>query len=99
LRSHHLSRGARVDLLAIWNYIADDSVEAADRWKAKLLAACDLLAMNPYAGHCRADLTVAAVRFWSVDRYVVIYRPTSPVEIVCVAHGAQLTRRFLSKRL
>ncbi len=44
----------------------------------------------PGAGHTRTDLSRAAVRFWPVWSFMVIYDPeTSPVEILRVLHGAR----------
>ena len=48
-----LSSEALAELDEIWGYIARDDIEAADRWIAKLLDACELLARNPLAGHTR----------------------------------------------
>ena len=57
-----------------------------------------LLADNPGIGHLRSDLTPQDVRFWSVFRYLVIYRPdTKPLEIVRVLHGKRDVRRLLEE--
>jgi hypothetical protein len=52
-----LSSEALLKLDDIWGYIAQDDIEAADRWIAKLLDACEMLARNPRVGHTRKDLT------------------------------------------
>lgn len=54
---YHLAAAAASDLAAIWDYIAEDSIDAADRWVAKLFDALDRLALNPGMGHSREDLT------------------------------------------
>jgi plasmid stabilization system protein ParE len=41
----------------IWEFIAQDDIEAATRRDAKLREAFDLLARNPKIGHKRKDLT------------------------------------------
>ena len=42
----------------------------------------------PEMGHRREDLTSRPVRFWSIDRYMVIYKPEPlPIEIVRVVSG------------
>ena len=57
-----------------------------------------LLAANPGIGHIRTDLTDADVRFWSVFKYLVIYRPeTKPLEIVRVLHGRREVKRLLGE--
>jgi plasmid stabilization system protein ParE len=42
-----LNRAADLDLDEIWEYIAQDNVDAADRWIGKLFDAFDALALNP----------------------------------------------------
>ena len=57
-----------------------------------------LLADNPRIGHLRLDLTPQDIKFWSVFRYLVIYRPdTKPLEIVRVLHGKHNVRRLLEE--
>jgi plasmid stabilization system protein ParE len=55
--SYTLSEGAVLDLDSIWDYIAEDSMDAADRWIGKLLEAFDVLGDTPGIGHKRVDLT------------------------------------------
>jgi antitoxin ParD1/3/4/toxin ParE1/3/4 len=54
------------DLSGIWEYIAQDTIEAADRWDAKLRTAFKMLATSPGVGHTRKDLTDIEVLFWPV---------------------------------
>lgn len=50
------------------------------------------------SAHLRPDLTPEDVRFWSVFKYLVIYRPgTKPLEIVRVLHGNRDVRRWLAE--
>ena len=42
-----LGKDADLDLDEIWEYIAADNVDAADRWIAKLFDAFEALALNP----------------------------------------------------
>jgi plasmid stabilization system protein ParE len=63
-----LGRGLESDLDEIWEYIARDNVEAADRWIAKLFDAFELLGQSPGIGHMRTDLTPYPLLFWSVVR-------------------------------
>ena len=69
-----LSPAASQDLEEIWDYIAADSIKAADRWLAKLEKATQRLAAMPTIGHTRKDLTDKPVLFWPVGRYLIIYR-------------------------
>ena len=81
------------DLEDIWEYIARDNVDAADRVVAELLAAFDTLAASPRIGHSRPDLTERQVRFWPVRAYLVVYAPESqPMRILTVAHGQRRPR-------
>jgi len=45
------------DLLDIWNFIAADNIEAADRVEAAIFQACGLLGKSPSVGMTRRDLT------------------------------------------
>ena len=95
-----LSRAADLDLDEIWEYIAQDNVDAADRWIGKLFDAFDALALNPAMGHTRNDLTSYPVLFWPVDAYLIIYRvQRQSIEIVAVSQGARDIPAFLHRRM
>jgi antitoxin ParD1/3/4 len=95
-----LSVEASADLSEIWEYIARDSLEAADRWIEELFEAFGALARVPGMGHTRKDLTDFAVFFWPEGQYLVIYRVTSErIEIVAVTQGARDIPSFLSGRI
>jgi plasmid stabilization system protein ParE len=51
MNRYALSSEALVDLDEIWEFIAQDDVEAAGRWIAKLLDTCEIVARNPHVGH------------------------------------------------
>jgi plasmid stabilization system protein ParE len=57
MKDYVLSKRARQEMKEIWLFIAQDDLEAADRWIAKLVRAFQLLARNPSVGHARKDLT------------------------------------------
>jgi plasmid stabilization system protein ParE len=95
-----LTPQARADLVDIWNYIAEDSVESADRVLGRLYAAFTRLAETPGMGHHRADLADVRHRFWTIYSYVIVYRDqASPLEIVAVVHGARQLEAFLQDRI
>jgi plasmid stabilization system protein ParE len=50
MKEYILSTSAELDLNEIWEYIARDSIDAADRWIGKLFDAFDALAQNPGMG-------------------------------------------------
>lgn len=55
---------------------------------AKIMNAVARLARMPHIGHTRADLTSGSVLFWSVYRYLIVYRPeTLPLEVIRVVSG------------
>ncbi len=94
-----LSEDADRDLDRIWDYIAADNVDAADRWIGKLFDAFEAIGKTPGMGHTRLDLTIRPLLFWPVGAYLVIYRATSkPVEIVAVTQGSRDIPAFLHQR-
>ena len=61
-----LTRRAETDLLQIWNYIAIDNFEAADRVLDEFQLAFERLAEMPYLGHVREEILDESHRFWRV---------------------------------
>jgi len=91
---------ADLDLDDIWEYIARDNIDAADRWIGKLFDAFEALAQTPGMGHKREDLTQHPVLFWPVGSYLVIYRADRrPIEIVAVTQGSRDIPAFLHRRM
>ena len=96
-----LGKDTDLDLDEIWEYIAADDVDAADRWTGKLFDAFEALGKAPGMGHKRQDLTDYPVLFWPVGTYLIIYRlvsPSAPVEIVAVTQGSRDIPSFLHRR-
>ena len=60
------SPAARRDLLEIWEFIAQDDLDKADRVERESEQAITKLADDPKLGHLRRDLTTKPIRFWSV---------------------------------
>jgi plasmid stabilization system protein ParE len=52
---------ADLDLNDIWEHIAEDNVDAADRWIGKLFDAFEALGQTPGMGHTREDLTESSI--------------------------------------
>ena len=91
-----LTPSAEGDLLKILENLEGDNPNAILRVVDALDEAMQLLADNPGIGHLRTDLTDADVRFWSVFKYLVIYRPeTQPLQIVRVLQGRRDVKRIL----
>lgn len=79
---------ARLDLLEIWEYIAQDNLDAADRVESEVKEILSMLAHNPEAGHIRRDLTSKPVRFWPIYSYLIVYDPEAhPLEVVRILSG------------
>ena len=79
---------ARLDLLNIWEYIARDDLDTADRVEQEIEQAVIRLTNNPDLGHWRRDLTSKPVRFWRVYSFLIIYNPTArPLEVVRILSG------------
>jgi plasmid stabilization system protein ParE len=92
--------GVKGDLDEIWDYIAKDSIENADRRIAKLLDAFETIAARPGIGHKREDLVPHGVLLWPVGAYVIVYRATSlPIEIVAITQGSRDIPALLGHRL
>jgi antitoxin ParD1/3/4/toxin ParE1/3/4 len=99
MTTFRLSPEASQDLTEIYEYIAQDNVDAADRVREELLEAMRGLAEMPGKGHRRMDLTRRPVLFWTVRSYQIIYKPgTRPMEIAAVLHGKRHIRRILRER-
>lgn len=100
MSSYLLGVDADFDLDDIWEYIAADDIDAADRWIEKLFNAFEALGQTPGIGHRREDLTPCLVLFWPVGAYLVIYRAERrPIEIVAVTQGSRDIPAFLSRRI
>lgn len=87
------------DIQNIWDYIAEDNVNAAVRVESAILSACNSLARHPMLGSKRTEITSLPVRFWTIIRfpnYIVVYRPdTKPLQIVAVLHGKRELKALL----
>jgi toxin ParE1/3/4 len=79
---------AAADILDIWDHIAEDSIEQADRWVDKLDEKFELIATQPLMGRARAELA-ASVRSFPFGRYVIFYAPIEGgIDVVRVRHSA-----------
>jgi len=85
---------AFADLDEIWEYIAQDNVDAADRVLADIHSTVTLLAGSPQIGHRRPDLTTRSLRFRVArGQYLVAYAPDEkPLWVVAVIHGRRNPR-------
>jgi toxin ParE1/3/4 len=80
---------AAVDILDIWDHIAEDSIEQADRWVDKLDEKFELMATQPLMGRAREELA-AGLRSFPFGRYVIFYAPLEDgIDVVRVLHSAR----------
>src|SRR5512135_821128 len=77
------------DILDIWDHIAEDSLDQADRWVDKLDEKFRLIATQPLMGRARDDLAVD-LRSFPFGRYVIFYVPIEGgIDVVRVLHSAR----------
>lgn len=78
---------ARADLHQIWDYIAEDDVEAATRLVDLVEEKCTLLAGSPDIGRVRDELA-PGLRSFPVGKHAIFYRRAKGgIEIVRVLSG------------
>jgi antitoxin ParD1/3/4 len=90
--TYWLHPDAFADLNDIWEFIAQDSVDAADRVLDEIQKAINMLVRAPLAGHLRPDLSSRPMRFWLVHSYLIAYVPEQPLLIIGVLHGRRNPR-------
>lgn len=98
-RRHYIvAPEAEQDLDDIKAYLTEEAGAHIARQVLKQIKnAVVFLSRTPGAGHSREDLTSAAVKFWPVYSYQIIYKPTPrPIEIVRIVHGSRDMGRLLS---
>ena len=93
-----LAQRALGDLRDIWEYVSEDSFDAADRVLEDFYRAFGQLPEMPRMSHKRADLTTRDVLFWPVHSYLIIYKASNPLCIVRVIHGKRDVKKLLKKR-
>ena len=84
---------AYTDLDEIWEYIAADNLDAADRVLDEIYQMLRSLVAFPHQGHSRPDLTAGSLRFQSVRDYVIAYAADEkPLIVIAVLHGHRSPR-------
>jgi antitoxin ParD1/3/4/toxin ParE1/3/4 len=96
MKSFVLTPRAEQDISDIWDYIADDNIEATDRVLSGFEKAMAKLVKNPGIGHWREELTDKRHRFLIVYSYLIVYRhETKPLQIIRVLHAARDVQSIL----
>jgi len=89
MKQYRLEPTARADLANISDFIAKDSVTAAEKLLDRFHETFRLLAANPLSGEKRTDFG-ADLRQFTLGNYVILFRPhAAGVSIANVIHGAR----------
>ena len=81
------------DLNEIWEFIAQDNIDAADRVLADIHSTLTMFAGSPQIGNRRPDLTTRPLRFHvAPDQYLIAYAPDEkPLWVVAVLNDCTLS--------
>ena len=80
---------AELDLLDIWNYIADDSPDRADDFLDRIESKLMTLAQNSGLGRKRTEL-LPNLRSFPIDNYVVFYQQIDGgIDVIRLLHGSR----------
>ena len=81
------TKRARLDLIEVWQFIADDNEAAADRFLDRIDIVLAMLRDNPLAGRKRPELA-PEIRSFPVGNFILFYRPIAAgIELVRVRSG------------
>jgi plasmid stabilization system protein ParE len=84
---------ALADLEEIWEFIAADNLDAADRVVEEIYEAIRALIPFPQQGHRRSELTTRPLRFQPVRDFLIAYAPNEkPLVVVAVLHSRRNPR-------
>jgi plasmid stabilization system protein ParE len=93
MRGYDFHPEAEIDLDEIWEFIAEDSPDAADRMMDRIKATIEALVPLPHQGHRRIDLTSRPLRFTNAENYLIAYAPDKrPLWVVAIMHGRRSPR-------
>ena len=80
---------AELDLLDIWDYIADDSLDRADDFLDRIEGKLLTLAQNSGLGRKRPDL-LPDLRSFPIGNYVVFYQQIEGgIDVIRLLHGSR----------
>ncbi len=79
---------AQEDLLEIWEYIARENPESAERQIQTFREKFELLLSHPLIGRERNEIFIG-LRSFPAGRYIIFYQPMDyGIEVLRVRHGA-----------
>ena len=89
---------AEGDLASIIEYISRDNPEAARRLSLEICEKCETYATQPMMGEERPGFGVLGCRCFSVDSYVIFFRPIQDgdggIEVARIVHGSRDLRNL-----
>ena len=93
-----LTEQAEQDLQAIDEYVAAQSLDAADIVARDIRQAPERLAAAPGIGRQRNDVKDPRYRFWRANRFIIAYfHETKPLQIIRIVGGARDFRKLFKK--
>ena len=94
MSGYALHPDAVADLDEIWDYLAKDNIDAADRVLADIHTVLLRLTSSPHIGHRRSDLTPRPLRFHVArGQYLIAYVPEEkPLWVLGIFHGSRNPR-------
>ncbi len=88
---------AELDLLEIWDYIADDSMDRADEFLDRIEEKLQRLALNPGLGRKRDEL-LPGLQSFPIGNYVVFYREIQDgIDVIRVLRGSRDIEAFFGQ--
>jgi antitoxin ParD1/3/4 len=91
---------AQNDLFEIWQRVAEDSLELANRIEGEFYSLFSSLSRMPGQGHTRKELTARPVLFFPLYSFLVVYQPdVNPIRVMAVLRGKRNVRQILRERL
>jgi toxin ParE1/3/4 len=93
MRGYAFHPEAFADLEEIWEHIAEQNIDAADRVIDEIISTLRTLASSPHIGYRRPELTTRPLRFMVVREYLIAYAPgENPLWVIAVIHGRRNPR-------
>jgi toxin ParE1/3/4 len=88
MRTIRVAERTREDLIEIWEYIAGENPESAERLLQIFREKFELLLAHPLIGRERSEIFIS-LRSFPADKYIIFYQPTDyGIEVLRVRHGA-----------
>lgn len=88
MKTIRVAQRAQEDLLEIWEYIAEENPESAERLLQTLREKFELLLGHPLIGRERNEIFIG-LRSFPAGKYVIFYQPMDyGIEILRVRHSA-----------